>query len=55
MLPQSHRIAGPGLAITRPSLILLKKRDDFWIARKFSDEFFHIIEHDRDRFSADEL
>jgi hypothetical protein len=32
-----------------------EKRDDFCIARKFSDEFFHIIWHDRSRFFVDEL
>jgi hypothetical protein len=32
-------IAGPGLAIMYSLLIPLEKRDDFRIARKFSDEF----------------
>jgi hypothetical protein len=32
-----------------------EKGDDFCLARKFSDEFFHIIGNDRGRFFADEL
>ena len=41
-----------GLAIMDSSLILLKGAT---IARKFSDEFFYFIRHDRGRVFVDEL